>query len=154
MPQPPFDIAVAHRWFAVECNNAAWDLLDQPQRDADESDRMAHLAHASMYHWRHAGDDLNELRALTLLTLVYVRLGDGATAAHYGARCAALSEGVGDRQSDFDRAMALGAAGRAFACNGDAVRSGSCLQRAARVAEALGADDRAVYERYCTPAAP
>ena len=30
MTEAPFDLPRAQRWFAVECNNAAWDLLDKP----------------------------------------------------------------------------------------------------------------------------
>ncbi|NJM49445.1 MAG: hypothetical protein HC860_27425 [Alkalinema sp. RU_4_3] len=41
MSQPPFDVAVAHRWFAVEFNNRAWDLVEKTDRTADEAVEIA-----------------------------------------------------------------------------------------------------------------
>ena len=32
MPAPPFDLAQAHRWFAIEFNNQAWELVEKPSR--------------------------------------------------------------------------------------------------------------------------
>ena len=37
MPEPTFDLAAAHRWFAVEANNAAWALVGRDDRSSDEA---------------------------------------------------------------------------------------------------------------------
>lgn len=40
-----------HRKFAVECFNAAWDLLERDDRTTEQTDTMIDLAHASRWHW-------------------------------------------------------------------------------------------------------
>lgn len=75
MADAPFDIPRAQRWFAVECNNLAWDLLDKPDRTADETERMLHAAHASVHHWLAVGNELNRLRGMVLLANVYAGAG-------------------------------------------------------------------------------
>ncbi|MFN0019032.1 MAG: hypothetical protein ACKVP0_12280 [Pirellulaceae bacterium] len=70
MADAPFDLAKAQRWFAIECNNAAWELLDKPGRTADETERLLHVAHASVHHWLAAGNAMNQLRGVVLLANV------------------------------------------------------------------------------------
>ncbi len=71
-----------HRFFAVECNNSAWQMtLD----DASERNTKAMLnaAHASVYHWLHVGTELNKMRGYTLLAHVHAFCGHGAIALEY-----------------------------------------------------------------------
>src|SRR5687768_9557039 len=75
MAEAPFDLPRAQRWFAVELNNLAWDLLDKPGRTNDETNRMLHAAHASVHHWLAAGNELNRLRGMVLLANVYASAG-------------------------------------------------------------------------------
>jgi hypothetical protein len=44
-----------HKKFAVDLFNLTWDLLDKPERSADEDDKMIHAAHASRFHWGEVG---------------------------------------------------------------------------------------------------
>lgn len=53
---PPFDLAVAHKYFAAQCFNLTWDLLDQPERSDADNRRMEALAMASLCHWIHRED--------------------------------------------------------------------------------------------------
>src|SRR5829696_569161 len=87
----PFDEQVAQRWFAVECNNRAWDLLERSDRTAEEADEMVHLAHASCWHWQHAGTEINRLRAMCLLANVYSQVGRAQEALRYAVECLNLS---------------------------------------------------------------
>lgn len=48
---PEFDVAAAHRYFAADCFNKAWDLLDKADRTPDEERLMVLLNQASMFHW-------------------------------------------------------------------------------------------------------
>ena len=48
---PEFDVAAAHRYFAAECFNKAWDLIDKADRTPDEERMMVLLNQASMFHW-------------------------------------------------------------------------------------------------------
>jgi tetratricopeptide (TPR) repeat protein len=46
-----FDLAEAHTYFAAQCFNAAWDLIDKPDRTAADDRLMEALNQASIYHW-------------------------------------------------------------------------------------------------------
>ena len=74
-----------HRYFAVECNNRAWELATA-ERSAAEDDELLNVAHASAYHWSIAGDELNRMRALMLLAEVHACLAMGTTALTYAER--------------------------------------------------------------------
>jgi hypothetical protein len=70
------------RYFAMECNNRAWQLSVEP-RDTLKDREMLNAAHGAAWHWQVVGADLNGMRATTLLAEVRALLGDGATAMAY-----------------------------------------------------------------------
>jgi hypothetical protein len=80
-PQEP-DIASWHRYFAVECNNTAWDLAGQA-RTADEDEQMLQAAHAAAFHWDQVGEELHRMRAKMLLAEVHALLGMNPSALQY-----------------------------------------------------------------------
>jgi hypothetical protein len=143
----PFDLAKAHRWFAVECNNAAWDLIEKPSRTAEEEQQMIHLAHASLWHWQAAGTALNRQRGENLLASVYVLAGDAAAAVRHAERCLSLSVANAKEESPFDRACALGCAARAHARAGDSAQADRLRTLAAAAAGALDEDDRGMFAK-------
>jgi len=149
MAEAPFDLSRAHRWFAVECNNAAWDLLERPIRTVDETERMLHAAHASVHHWSAVGDDLNRLRGMVLLANVYAgaSLAEGAT--RFAEQALSLSNAAGETQSAFDRATTLAAASRAHSVSGDGARANEFFALALQAAEKLEPDERAVFDQLC-----
>lgn len=53
----PFDEARAHRWFAAEANNLAWDLLALTDRSDADTQRMLH---AAAFHWLPVGRATNQ----------------------------------------------------------------------------------------------
>lgn len=71
MTELPFDLLKANRWFAIECNNQAWDLVEAKERSDDQLEKMLHIAHTARYHWQHAGTEINWLRAEVLLSTAY-----------------------------------------------------------------------------------
>lgn len=73
----------AHRWFAVDANNRAWRLAEQPTRTPTEDDEMLDCAHSAALHWRHFGNPLNDARAQMLLGHVHALLHDGERALRY-----------------------------------------------------------------------
>lgn len=119
MPQPSFDVSAGHRWFAIEFNNQAWDLVESNEVGGEDLERMLHLAHAAWMHWQIVGDSLNHQRAACLLSVAYAKVDRSAQAQQYAGDCLRLSEENGDRQSPFDRASAFGCAARAAAIAGD-----------------------------------
>lgn len=52
MPNTPeIDFAAAHRHFAADCFNRAWDLINKWGRSAEDDRLMVALNQASIYHW-------------------------------------------------------------------------------------------------------
>lgn len=133
MATPPFDIKIAHRWFAVELNNLAWDLAEAGQRSPADTERMIHAAHGACFHWLQVGDLLNHLRAQCLLANAYARAGLAEPVIRHAERCVALSTEAGKQQTAFDRATAHGCAALAYAVAGqiDKARAQHTLARSA-----------------------
>lgn len=107
MTELPFDLLKANRWFAIECNNQAWDLVEKKHRSPDEVERMIHRAHAARYHWQHAGEELNWLRADVLLATAYCAANRSENALIYAQSAANLveqAEGI----TPFDQATISG----------------------------------------------
>jgi hypothetical protein len=47
VPPPSFDNEMAHHWFAVECNNAAWELVEQAE--PSDEDRKVDEVESSFF---------------------------------------------------------------------------------------------------------
>lgn len=155
MAEPTFDVSAAHRWFAIECNNRAWDLVEQGTRTAAETSEMIDAAHAARLHWKAMGNLLNELRAECLLATVHVKAADGPAAVRHAERCLHLSEEVGETATPFDLASAHGCAAYAYALAGQSKDAQSHAETMVAIAAGFDdVDDRAVIERlYPRPVA-
>lgn len=146
MPEPTFDVAAAHRWMAIEANNGAWDLIEQPTRTANELARLLHLAHASCWHWSQVGKPIHQLRGLTLLTTAYVTAGVPEAAVQFGEQCLRLMAEVGDA-TPFDRACVHGSLAAAYRDVGRAADSSRATATAQEIVGSLDADDRGVFDK-------
>ncbi len=95
-PAPSFDLAAAHRWFAADCFNRVWDLLDKPDRSRDDDERMISLCHASLVHWRERPDcaPLRLSIGYWQLSRVYAVLGLVEGAGRYANLCLGASAGL------------------------------------------------------------
>lgn len=71
-----------HRYFAIECNNRTWELVERPRSPAEDLE-MLNAAHASAFHWGQVGNELNHMRAKMLLAEVHAQLGYGQSAMAY-----------------------------------------------------------------------
>lgn len=152
MPAAPFDEPTAHRWFAVEFNNQAWELVERSEISPDEVDAMVHLAHATCIHWLSVGSIVNQVRGQSLLATVYSKAGFGEAAVRHAEKCIQLSEVADDQTTPFDRAVVHGAAANAYACRGDFVRARE--QHLIAMAAAKGiedSDDLALLGRLYPP---
>lgn len=109
MRTPAFDLKQAHRWFAVECNNRTWDLIEKADRTPEETDAMLHFAHASCHHWLQIGGTLERARACTLLATAYHRAGYADRGIHFAQQAIAALDEPGITPTPFDRACAHGA---------------------------------------------
>jgi hypothetical protein len=146
MSEPPFDVLRAQRWFAVEFNNRAWDLIEQPSRTAEQVQELIHAAHAAAVHWQAVGTPLQAQRAENLLATAYCVAGKPEPALRHAQRCLALSEQNASEESAFDRATAFGCAALAHQLAADELESERLMTLAQSAAEKLEADDRGVFE--------
>lgn len=135
MPEAPFDIPRAHRWFAVEFNNLAWDLLEKESLSDEEAELLVDTAHSSVRHWREAGQAINYLRGQVLLTTVYARIGDAPAAVRHAERCLKSAREIGNELSAWDAACAPGCAALAYAASGDTAKADALRAKAIAIAQ-------------------
>jgi hypothetical protein len=126
-----------HRWFGVQLNNEAWDLLEQigPHSPLVDRERLLYAAYASTYHWLEAGNTANHARGEHLIASVAVRTGEAGLALRHARRCAQLVAENPDVMEDWDRPLAAEIMARALAANGD----GEAARRYWRQAKDLAA---------------
>jgi hypothetical protein len=148
----PMDQAGAQRWFAVEFNNEAWNIVEAPEKSSDQLERLLHLAHGAYLHWSAVGDSLNRQRALDLLAHAYATARRGALALEYAEQAWRLSEQHGDKQTPFDRAAACATMAVASSAAGRSDAE-SWRAKAHAASSGLDADDRAVVERLLAQSA-
>ncbi|QDT31067.1 hypothetical protein [Thalassoglobus polymorphus] len=108
MTTPQFDVAAAHRWFAIECNNGSWDLVEAESRTETQIEEMLHLAHAARFHWQHAGTELNLLKADLLLATAYCIAKRPENGLVYASHARAHLNSIKDA-NPFDHACLAGA---------------------------------------------
>jgi hypothetical protein len=130
---PGFDTQVAHRHFAATCFNAAWDLIDKPERTASESIAMLLRSAASAWHWTERGDctSRNLSIAYWQLSRVFALLNEPGLARKFGELCLQASEG----DEPFYTAYAHEALARAAAVAGNADACQRHRNEASRLAE-------------------
>ncbi len=148
MTNATFDIPRAHRWFAVEFNNTAWNLVEKPNRTADYTQQMIHLAHAAALHWSAVGQAINIERAECLLATVYLAAGRLEPAALHLEYGLTLSDGGVPDETPFDRAALLACAANIHAAMPRAAESDKYAALARQAFEQLtDADDRSVISK-------
>jgi hypothetical protein len=148
MTPAPFDVQRAHRWFAVELNNLAWDTVEASDRTDEQTELMLHAAHAACYHWLQVGDLLNHLRAQCLLTTAYACAGHAEAALRHAVKCLELSEQAGEEQSDWDLATTYACAAKAYQIAQLTDHAAAMQAQAQAVAATFeDEDDKALFER-------
>jgi hypothetical protein len=93
--KPDFDLEAAHKHFSVACFNKAWELLDKPDRSAEEDEQMLRLSLTSHWHWTQRIDcaPTNISVALWQTSRIYAVLGQAKNAKRYAEMCLAVSQG-------------------------------------------------------------
>lgn len=149
MAAPAFDVAQAHRYFAVECNNRAWDWLESDDRTVDGGARAMSTAQASYFHWSQVGQPVNILRAACLLANVYAAAGQGDNAARASEEALKLCDTCGDAVLDWDRAFVRDALARAALLRGDQSRAAALRTEAATCGAAIAdAQSREMFQNW------
>ena len=138
---PDFDVDAAHRFFSGECFNNAWELMDNPDRTAEEDEMMIRLSLASHWHWTQR-EDYSETSASTAhwqTSRVYALLGQADNARKYGQLCLVSSQG--DDVPAFYLAYAYEALARAESVAGNWEKMAEFLDEARHVAEEVADAD-------------
>jgi hypothetical protein len=133
------DQSAAERRLAGVLFNGVWQLLDKPDRTAEEDERMLHMAHASRYHWDQVGTAENRSRGEWQCSRVYAVLGRAEPALHHANRSLEIcrSQGIGD----FDLAFAYEALARASAVAGDGEQARDWTEQARAAAAGIAEDE-------------
>lgn len=130
---PEFDIAVAHRFFSVDCFNRAWDLIEKAARTTDEDEEMLRLSLASTWHWTQRQDcsPTNLSVGYWQTARIYTLMGQVENARRYSELCLKTS------QEDSVEMFALGYAYEALArvemLAGNRVQMEAYLEQARRI---------------------
>ncbi len=134
---PDFDIASAHKYFSVACFNAAWDLIDKPQRTAAEDEEMILLSLSSLWHWTQRADrsHANLSVGYWQVARVYALLGQTENARRYGGFCLEVSRG--DDVAPFYLGYAYEALARAESVAGNGEARDRYLDQARQLADSL-----------------
>ncbi|MBB6428635.1 hypothetical protein [Algisphaera agarilytica] len=145
----PEDIQSWDRWFAVECNNHAWDAADAVDpSDEDAVEAMVRCAFASAYHWARAGDTVNLLRADQLLAWVHAVARRLPAAERYAASSQAyLNQGVGGI-GDWDRIFQALVQAMISAIAGEKASADSAIAQADALASDLDHNSREIFDKY------
>ncbi|MBN2146754.1 MAG: hypothetical protein JW726_05165 [Anaerolineales bacterium] len=93
--QTHFDPQPAHRYFAADCFNKTWDLIDKPQRTSQDEEQMLSLAFASLYHWGQRADCTPQNLSVGnwQVSRVFALLGQADNARRFAQRCLEYSQG-------------------------------------------------------------
>ena len=143
------DISKWQQWFAVACNNRAWELVERSHRTPTEVHEMLHAAHASAWHWARVGTPLNEARANMLLGMAHGLVGDGALALRYAM--SSFNYFSEHEAPDWEQAFAHAALAAAATSAGNTTLHAEHYAEAARLGRLItDAEDRAVFERSFT----
>jgi len=130
-----------HRKIASDLFNYTWSLLDRKRRSSGEIDEMLHAAHASRYHWGHAGTPLNRAIGEWQISRVYAVLGRAEPALYHGRR--ALEIARRNRLGRFQLAYAYEALARAAAVAGELRARNRYLREARKIGAGVrDRDDR------------
>jgi hypothetical protein len=130
--QTAFDIQAGHKFFAAQCFNQTWDLIDKAERMPEEDEQMLLCALASLYHWAQREDCTRQNLSVGhwQAARVYALLGQAENARHHGGRSLEFSQGEGP----FYIGYAYEALARAEAVAGDGVKRDEYLVEARRQA--------------------
>ena len=128
---------------AAQLFNETWRLMEMEGRTRQDDDRMIHAAHASRYHWGHAGTPLNLSIGEWQVSRVYAVLGRAEPALYHGRR--ALEIARRNRLGRFYLAYAYEALARAAAVDGDRRARNRYLREARRIGAGVrDRDDRRI----------
>lgn len=138
------DIKKANQWFAIECNNAAWDLTSQADLSAEQRQELLLTAYASVYHWSKVGEPVNVARGEMLLAHTHAIRGEGEAAMRYAKNVKAFYDANGG--DTWEIAFGHLEIGFAYGVLGDKSGSASQLDKVRELIGQMDREDAAIVE--------
>jgi hypothetical protein len=138
-----FDHGAAHKYFATNCFNQAWDLIDKTDRTPAEDEDMIRLSLASHYHWTQREDysDTGASIAYWQTSHIYALLSQADNARRYGQLCLEVSQA--EEIPPFFLGYAYEALARAESTAGNRKQAQEYIDQAKSIAEKIQeADDK------------
>jgi hypothetical protein len=131
------DIDAAHRFFAPDCFNRTWSLIDKPERTPEEDEAMLLLSMASLWHWTQRPDCTEQNLSIGYwqVSRVYALLRQVENARRYAQRC--LESSQGEEVPLFCLGYAYEALARAESIAGERARMKAYLSLAYQTAERM-----------------
>lgn len=143
--KPALDKELAHKFFAADCFNKAWELIDNPDRTPEDEEQMIRLTHASMYHWTQRPDctDRHFSIGYWQASRIYALVGQAENALRYARLCLEITP----QDDAFCLGYAYEALARAEKLAGREARSREYLEQArAQAAKVSDEEDRNYLE--------
>ena len=136
------DSSALNKKFSSEFFNATWDLIEKLDRSEIDTERMIHLAHASLAHWMKRPDcsDQNLSIGYWLLSRVYAEAGEPENAMKNAERCLNLSQKK--NVAKVYLGYAYEALARSAKLAGDEDKRRKFITKAEKIAESLEKDDK------------
>ncbi|MGD9140909.1 MAG: hypothetical protein PVJ42_05160 [bacterium] len=84
--EPGFDVKAAHKFFAADCFNRTWGLMEKSDRTSEDDEQMLLLTFASQWHWSQREDcaPTNVSVGYWQISRVFAILGQADNARRYG----------------------------------------------------------------------
>lgn len=138
------DIQKANQWFAIECNNAAWDLASKPDLTPEQLTELLLTAYASVYHWSKVGEPVNLARGEMLLAHAHAIRGEGDTALNYAKSVKAFYDANGG--DAWEIAFAHLELGFAFGVLDDRTGASGQFEKVRSLIEQMEQEDASIVE--------
>lgn len=105
-----------HQELAIKLFNISWDLLLKENRTREDEDELINMVHASLYHWRQVGQEINVLRGEWMICHVYTILAHKESALYHAENIMRLKDKISP--VDWDLAYCYEAMARVMALTG------------------------------------
>ena len=137
------DIAAAHKFFAADCFNKAWDLIEKPDRSPQDDRLMVALNQASIYHWLQRDDCTQQHLSVGYwqASRIQAMLANSAEAVRLGEVCLSYSRGL----KPFYLGYAHEALARAYKLAANEREAGQHLKAAQDLAAQVGDNGERQY---------
>ena len=155
MPMPTEEeVQRMHRYFAIECNNNAWELAERGERTKEQEQEMISLSEVAAWHWSKVGTPINAARADMLRGWVCCVVGWGTDARVYTDRVhnklADQPEGI----NNWDTAFAALLEAYTRLVQGDQAAFETAMSELDTPRQSLDEDDKKVFDSFRTRIRP